>query len=312
MRVTSNTYSAQLLNQLDSLNARTNRLQMQTATGQKLRAPDDDPAAMQRVLDLQSEGASIDQFRKNISALNNRGTASFEVMRGMKKIMDRVLELSTLAQDGTKSAEDMKIYGAEVSQLIRQSAQLVNGKYNGEYLFGGTKTNQTPFVTTLDAQGYVASVSYQGNTDVPEAEIAEGMLVSVQVPGVNSSGTGARGLVADSRVGADLFGHLVAFQNHLLSGDRTAIKNADHANLAIDSENMVFQMGTNGATQSRLEAAEAIASNRSDSIAGLISTEADADLAQTLVQLNQTQTAYQAALQSGSNIMRLSLLDYIR
>ena len=32
----------------------------------------------------------------------------------------------------------------------------------------------------------------------------------------------------------------------------------------------------------------------------------------TIVRLNQSQTAYQAALQSAANIMRISLLDYIR
>ena len=44
----------------------------------------------------------------------------------------------------------------------------------------------------------------------------------------------------------------------------------------------------------------------------LVLTKADADLANTLVRLNQTQTAYQAALQSGGKILSTSLLDYLR
>ena len=49
------------------------------------------------------------------------------------------------------------------------------------------------------------------------------------------------------------------------------------------------------------------------SVDQLISSETSADLPATIVKLNQTQTAYQAALQSASNIaMRLSLLDYIK
>ena len=44
----------------------------------------------------------------------------------------------------------------------------------------------------------------------------------------------------------------------------------------------------------------------------MISRAADADLVQTLVQLNQAQNSYQAALQSGSKIMQLSLLNYIQ
>ena len=39
---------------------------------------------------------------------------------------------------------------------------------------------------------------------------------------------------------------------------------------------------------------------------------ADADLADSLVRLNEIQNAYTAALQSGGLLMRTSLLDYIR
>jgi flagellin-like hook-associated protein FlgL len=44
----------------------------------------------------------------------------------------------------------------------------------------------------------------------------------------------------------------------------------------------------------------------------MISNASGADMVQTIVQLNQAQTAYQAALQSGSKIMQLSLLNYIQ
>jgi len=35
-------------------------------------------------------------------------------------------------------------------------------------------------------------------------------------------------------------------------------------------------------------------------------------LAQTLTELDQTQTAYQAALESGSKVMNLSLLNFLQ
>jgi flagellin-like hook-associated protein FlgL len=43
----------------------------------------------------------------------------------------------------------------------------------------------------------------------------------------------------------------------------------------------------------------------------LVSKEADADLAETLVHLTAVQTAYQAALQNGDPILNNSLLDYL-
>jgi flagellin-like hook-associated protein FlgL len=42
-----------------------------------------------------------------------------------------------------------------------------------------------------------------------------------------------------------------------------------------------------------------------------MSNDTSADLATTLTQLSQTQTAYQAALESGTMVMQTSLLNYL-
>jgi flagellar hook-associated protein 3 FlgL len=158
----------------------------------------------------------------------------------------------------------------------------------------------------------VTSVSYQGNQSVAESEIAEGVTMSAQIVGANSGGSGPRGLITDSRFGADLFNHLISLQNNLLSGDTAAIAATDRPALAKDEENLVLHFGNNGAVQQRLEASASLAVSRGDSLEVLVSQEADADLAQTLVRLNQTQNAYQAALQSGAKLLNTSLLDFLR
>jgi hypothetical protein len=43
----------------------------------------------------------------------------------------------------------------------------------------------------------------------------------------------------------------------------------------------------------------------------MISNSSSANLVQVMMQLNQTQNAYQAALQSGVKIMQLSILNYL-
>jgi len=75
---------------------------------------------------------------------------------------------------------------------------------------------------------------------------------------------------------------------------------------------LVSALADNGGVQTRIEASQAQQADRTTSLDQLISAETSADLPATIVKLNQTQTAYQAALQSASNIMKLSLLDYIR
>lgn len=311
MRITTNTFPDSLVSQLSQLSIRQNRLQNQAATGQRVQLPEDDPTAMRRVLDMQAEAKSLAQYERNIERHQELATASFSAMKALKKIVDRSGEIASLA-DGLKSPEELKAYATEVNELIKEAVQLANSQNRGDYIFAGTRADQPPFVASTGPDGQVTSVSYQGNTDLAESEISDAVTLTAQVPGANTTGTGPRGLLADSRVGADLFGHLISLRDHLTAGDTEAVNQKDRPQLAQDEDNFLFQIGTNGAVQSRLETTSAIVQQRGQSLESLVSQEADADLAQTIVRLTETQNAYQAALQTGGMILNLSLLDYLR
>jgi flagellar hook-associated protein 3 FlgL len=191
-------------------------------------------------------------------------------------------------------------------------AEIANSKFNGGYLFGGTLSDQPPFVVSTNGDDQVTSVTYQGNTSVSASEIATGVTVSAQTLGANTTGSGPTGLITDSRTGADFLNHMIALQNDLLAGNTTDIASTLSAQLTKDDDNLTYQIATNAALQARLDAESSIASSRAAALSKQISGEADADLSQTLVQLSETQTAYQAALQSGAKILSLSLLDYLQ
>jgi flagellar hook-associated protein 3 FlgL len=311
MRVSANTFSDTLVTQLANLAARQQRLQTQAATGQRVRLPEDDPVALRRVLDLQTEFNATGQYRRNISSQSELAQTSYSNIKSLKTISDRAGEIATLADD-LKSPEELQAYATEVTEMIKQAVHLMNSKSRGDALFGGTQTDREPFVITTDASGLVTGVTYQGNTSQSQVEISENVTLSSQVIGENSTGSGPRGLITDSRSGADFFKHLIELQNHLVSGDVTAIAATDRAALARDEDNILYHISSNGAIQARLEAASALTEDRGTALESQVSQETDADLAQTLVKLSQTQTAYQAALQSGAKALSLSLLDYLR
>lgn len=317
MRVTTNTFPNTLIDQLQLLTTRQNKLQTQAATGQKVKYLEDDPGAVRRIKDMQDESRSISQYQKNISALKELATVSYDSIKALKKISDRANEIATAA-DSTKSKDELRAYAIEISQLIQQAVQIGNSKHNGNYIFSGTQSNTAPFVINgTDSNGLVTSittqVSYNPPTStIPEFDIADGFSITAHIIAVNQTGSGPQGLFTNAANGADFLNHLLDLQNHLWNGDTTAIANNDRQNLLKDEDNIIFHVSANGALQARLEAAYSSASAKISSLEKLISNEADADLAQTLVKLSETQTAYQAALQSGALILNTSLLDYIR
>ena len=313
MRIAFNTFPNSLTSQLATLSAKQNRLQNQIATGKRISQLEDDPATMRQVLDLQVQDTQIDQYRKNISSLQGQATSSYTAISGLQSVSARAGEIATLA-DGTRSPQELSVYATEVTQLIQQGVQLMNSTWQGNHIFGGSQTTQPPFVATTDANGNVTGVTYQGNDSVPAAEIAAGATVSVQVPGANTSGSGPAGLITDTRNGADFFNHLIALQNHLLARDTTAISSQDTPALAKDEENITSQIANNGLIQSHLATADSLARAQSLSVKQTVSQISDADLAETLTQLSATQTAYQAALQSGAKLLSSSqtLLNYLQ
>jgi len=311
MRVTSNSFPNALIDQLNSLTVRQSRLQTQAATGQRIQSPEDDPVTLRRVLDLQAESSTVSQYRDNIARQRELANATYGTMKSLKKISDRANEIATSA-DGVKSPQELQTYAAEVTELIKQGVQIMNAKNRVDYLFTGTRTDQVPFVLALNSNGQVDTVTYQGNTALAESEVAERETLSAQVVGANATGDGPRGLIADSRSGADFFNHLISLQKNLAAGNAKAIAAGDRLQLQRDEENILFHFSSNGAVQAHLEAADATARDRGLSLETEVSREVDSDLAQTMVKLGQTQTAYQAALQSGGAILNVSLLDFLR
>lgn len=311
MRVTSGTYADRLVSNLGSITARQAKYQAQIATGQRVTLPEDDPSAVRRALDLDGERGRVGQFGRNIARLKETATTTNTVMRSLSKIATRASELA-VKSNSIRSADDLKAYAAEVTQLIQQAVSSSNSTLRGDAVMAGTRNGQPAYTMTLGTDGRVESVTYNGNQDVPSLDIAEGQEFTASVVGSNPTGSGPAGLIEDPRSGADLFGHLIAFQNQLLAGKGAEVTSTTAVGLQADADNLLRHIAANGVSQGRLEAAGGTVTDRLQSLEGQIAGETDVDLAKALVRLNETQMSYQAALQTGGKILNMSLMDYIR
>jgi len=108
-----------------------------------------------------------------------------------------------------------------------------------------------------------------------------------------------------------VFSHLIALQQNLTAGNTSAIASTNIPALNKDDDNIVTQISGNGAMQSALTSASSIATAQGTNLTTQISGDTSADLATTLTELSQTQTAYEAALESGTMVMSVSLLNFL-
>jgi flagellar hook-associated protein 3 FlgL len=298
MRIASNTVQDNIVRQIQQLGYQTSKLQTQVASGQRIDSADDDPAAAGRVLNHQSELRRVDQYGTNATRALEISQASFSGLNSVKDISDRAGELATLGR-APMSAASFDAYATEVNQLIEQLVQVGNSRLGTDYIFAGTAVDAPPYVATRDSAGNVTAVAYNGNTSQAAIPLSEVSSVSP----FTSSGTniGIR----------DLMNQLVNLRDAFNANDGAALATAQTAIIG-GEDTLVAAIADNGAVQMRIEVNQSQQQSRADNLVALVSGETAADLPDSIVRLNQSQTAYQAALQSAASIMRISLLDYIK
>ena len=297
MRVTNNTFPNTLLHHLQRLTGRLNQLHEQTATGQRIVDPSDDPASAVRVLSSQAEQARIQQFHRNALRADEIVRATTSEVRNLLKVSDRANEIVTLS-DELQGAESLRTYGVEVDALLEQALVNANTNFNKEPLFGGTGAAERPFVAARDAAGKIVSISYAGSTEAAEMQVAEGGRISPYASHETSQEI------------RSFLNNLVALRDALGNADGTAVR-AQAAAMVGSEDALVAALSAQGALQARIEMEMSQNRTRFSGLAEQISREADVDLAQTVVQLTQNQNAYQAALMSAGKVLDRSLLDYL-
>ena len=292
MRVTSNSYSDNLIFRLQQVGTRMATLQEQATTGQRVIDPSDDPAAAGRVLNCQ-----ILQYYRNAQRAGDIINATTAEVRNMMSASSRANEIVALSTDLTGD-EALTAYGTEVNQLLEQALVNANARFNDEPLFGGTTANTSPFTATRDADGNIISIAYDGSPTTAEFQVADNSRISPYMS------TGSNQEIAG------FLNNLVSLRDALNSGDATTVK-AQSTALQGSEDNLINMISGQGALQQRIEAEISQNSTRYTDLAEQISREADADLSQTVVELTQVQNAYQAALMSAGQVLNKSLLDYL-
>jgi flagellar hook-associated protein 3 FlgL len=297
--------------QLNRLTARQAGLQNQISTGQKIQKPSDEPNSFVRLMDFQSETRSLKQFEENIQTLEQFSNTNYSVVDTVRKLVNRAQEMATMADD-LKSPEELEIYATEVNEIINQLYRLSNTESMGQYIFGGSVTDSPPFEAVRDTDGRITSINYNGNETPADILIAAEQKAKGLIPGSNTSGTGQFGLFSDVRAESDIFKNLINLRDYLKNGDHEMVRTDSIKSLRNDESNLIYHIGAIGAEQGQMKSMAGLINEKVTALNSLSSKEADADITETILLLNQNKVAYQAALQAAGQILNTSLLDYIR
>jgi len=297
MRVTNNMVTAGIVAQLQQLETQQSTLQTQVSSGLAVTQPSDNPSAFGQVIQEEGQSSQLAQYNANANQALNLTQSSYGGLQSLTSIYDRATQLATDAS-GTLGASANQSYADELNQLIEQAVSTANSQFNGNYLYAGTAVNTAPFTTSTDSNGNITGVTYVGNSTQTSIPLSATSSVATGTTGTTNAGL------------ATMINNMIAVRDAMNSGSAAALDTAQ-TNLINDENTLSDAVAQNGAVQLRIQSEQTQGQSSASELSQLISNQTSADLPSTITKLSQAQLAYQAALETSSRVMQLSLVDYI-
>lgn len=120
------------------------------SSGYKITSPEDDVAGLAVSMRLEAKINRNSAAKTNVSNAISFSQTQDGFLSKVKKALDRMGELSILAQDASKSTSDKGLYQLEFKQLQDYVSDLGTKDFNGVSLFSSTTPS---YAVTIDADG---------------------------------------------------------------------------------------------------------------------------------------------------------------
>jgi flagellar hook-associated protein 3 FlgL len=303
MRVSTTQFAGTFKNQLQVLQARQLNQQKQIATGLKFSRSSEDPVGFQRSQQIESQQSSDNAFLQNIREVRERLGANHLAMTDLQRLVGRAGEIAVRANQVLTQGE-LNALATEIDGIIDSVLTVANRQKDGDYLFGGTSNTQ-PINISTDA--------YQGNTTVTSAEIESGKTINTGLltGGTPALGPVVNGFLYDSGTSTDVLASLRNLSSNLKAGNISAIQSTGLSDLNKSLDLATRFVGQTAAQFTTLDLSEKSLQQQIQTRTFEHSKISEVNITDAIADLQQTQFSYQAALQTGSRILNLTILDYL-
>jgi flagellar hook-associated protein 3 FlgL len=149
-------------------------LQEQVSTGSRINRISDDPAAAYRVLGLNTNEKSLENYINNLSEVIGILELSSTILDNITSNFTETQIRITQITSGTYDEAARKKTAEGINDILEQTVSLANTKHMDQYIFGGTDTGSAPY-TVERTDGKITRVTYQGSFENRDIEVAPSM-----------------------------------------------------------------------------------------------------------------------------------------
>lgn len=297
LRVTQNMLNSGLMRNLTSNMRRMDGLQDQLSSGRRINKPSDDPVGLSYALRYRSEYGANEQYLDNLNTAKSWMDYTDSTLDKAGQVLQRMRELTVQASNGTNSQESLNSISSEVSQLYNEMVSIGNSEFNGKFIFNGQMTDTQPYNDPNTA----------ATANVDPAQIQFEIGVGVRLP-LNVTGDQVFGASTDTD---NIFAITKQLMSDLQTNNQTGINGALNT---LDSRMTKFLSvrADVGAKMNRIDFADNRTQDTSLNLQALTSKVEDADIAGTITNLKTAENVYQASLSVGAQLIRPSLVDFLK
>jgi flagellar hook-associated protein 3 FlgL len=266
-------------------------LQAQASSGKVINKASDDPAKAAEAMALRKEQRATDQYARNtqdgLSWLTTVDTAITSSVNFMQRARDLVVQG---ANTGSLGREGREAIAVELEGIRDALLGQANTTYIGRSVFAGS-SNGPAFAADGTATPTFGPV---------ERRIGADTTVRVDADGTAVYGSGATSVFA--------------LLDDVAARLRDPADNVSDALNQIDDRisSMLSVASSVGARTNQLTSAQETLSNQGLTLKSDLSGVEDIDLAQTIIELQMQEVAYQAALGATARVLQPSLMDYLQ
>ena len=139
--INTNTAASLASYNLSSTNVNLQRSLQRLSSGSRINSSFDDAGGLAVSMKMSASIRRTEATQANVGNAIALLQTQDGVMKSADKVLSRMSELATLAQDVTKSTSDLALYSTELTQLKGQLSLMLSEKFNGINLFqSGTTT----------------------------------------------------------------------------------------------------------------------------------------------------------------------------
>lgn len=340
MRVSDRTTVRNFLKYLDNAKTKYAETNERIYSGNRFKRISDDVSAGTRALRVRGELAKSEEYYDNVKSINEQMTTTENTIMSINDILSNVHSKKILrALDGTAGESGRNAIANEIKAMREEILQFANTKYGTHYILGGSTATAAPF--TMDTtsgkllyNGIAVDSIMQDSTGYYYMDGADKKTIPMDDPIYADIGLGIRMQGSDiesdtafkvSFSGLDILGfglssegvpqnvynQLTEIEGFIRNNDMDSLRAYDNE-LVLAIDRFTANLTEIGARTNFLDTMQSRIEDQIDSYNSQVSNLMGINDAEEA--MNQTMNDYvlKAVLQMGSNILPISLMDYLR